>query len=349
MDFAGWEMPLLYTSIVEEHQQTRTGCTIFDISHMGRLLVRGGQGGDLLQKTCTRQLGNAKVGRSYYSHVCNESGGILDDVIVSRYESHWGVVCNASNREKIVAWLSGHADGLDATVEDKTTETAMIAIQGPVTIELAGRILPFEVSDLGRYGFTTGSYMGMEYTIFRTGYTGEDGIEVVLPAGAIAMAWQFIVDGAKNAGAEIRPAGLGARDTLRLEAAMPLYGHELTEQIDSITAGQGWCVDLSKDFIGVEPMRAVAEAGPKRKLVGLQLDGKRIARQDMNILDGDGDGDGHTVGVVTSGTFSPTLDASIAMGFVDAALAEPGTSVRVDIRGTAADARIVPLPFYKRK
>ena len=345
VDFAGWEMPLLYTSILEEHHATRNGCTLFDISHMGRLTITGDGAGDLLEKTCTRRLSDAKVGRSYYSHMCNEAGGILDDVIVSRYESHWGVVCNASNREKIVAWLTHHAESFDATVEDATFATAMLAIQGPATLDLAAKVLPLPVSDLKRYGFSSGKYVGMAYTVFRSGYTGEDGLEVILPAGAAAMAWQFMVDGAKNVGAEVKPAGLGARDTLRLEAAMPLYGHELTDEIDSISAGLAWCVDLTKDFIGAEAMRGVAERGPQQKRVGLRLEGKRAAREGQNILDAGG----NLVGSVTSGSFSPTLEAPIALGFVDPVVSEPGTDLRVDIRGTQAHARVVPLPFYRRE
>ena len=344
VEFAGWEMPILYSSIVGEHVHTRTACTVFDISHMGRLTIRGPQAGDLLQKTCTRQLDDAKVGRSYYSHICRADGGILDDVIVSRYEGHWGVVCNASNRDKIVAWLTEHAAGLDATLTDETESTAMIAIQGPATMALVSKIVPLPVGDLKRYGFTTGETMGMAFTIFRSGYTGEDGLELVMPAGVAQMAWRFVVDGAKNAGVEIRPAGLGARDTLRLEAAMPLYGHEMTEEIDSITAGQAWCVDTSKDFIGAAALRAVAEAGPQRKLVGLELEGKRIGRQGYAIVDADG----AKVGVVSSGSHSPTLERAIAMGFVPPALSEPGTALGVDVRGKVAAATVVPLPFYKR-
>jgi aminomethyltransferase len=345
VDFAGWEMPVLYSSILEEHRYTRSDCTLFDISHMGRLTITGGQASQLLERTCTRALGEAQVGRSYYSHICNEAGGILDDVIVSRYETHWGVVCNASNREKIVAWLNRYAADYDAQIKDTTFDTAMLAIQGPATLDLADKVLPLPVGDLKRYGFTSGKYVGMAYTVFRSGYTGEDGLEVIMPAGAVAMAWQFMVDGAKNVGAEIKPAGLGARDTLRLEAAMPLYGHELTEEIDSISAGHRWCIDLTKDFIGAKAMRAVDEQGPERTLVGLRLAGKRAARQGQAILDASG----RAVGTITSGSFSPTLETPIALGYVEPAVDEPGTALQVDIRGTHAEAQVVPLPFYKRE
>lgn len=345
VDFAGWEMPLLYTGIVEEHLHTRSASSLFDVSHMGRLEVSGDAAGDLLQRICTRNVGDQEVGQSRYSHVCNEGGGVLDDVIVSRYESHWLVVCNASNREKIFAWLRQHAAGSDVRVEDVTLETAMVAIQGPATMAIAAALLPFPVAELKRYHFLAGEYVGVSYTIFRSGYTGEDGLEVIMPAGAASLVWQFVRggEGGESGANIVKPAGLGARDTLRIEAAMPLYGHELTEEVDSISAGLGWCVDLNKDFIGAEAMRRVKQRGPKTRLVGLELAGKRTARPHYAVLAG-----GRPVGEVTSGAFSPTLGRSIAMAYVSAECGEVGTALRVDIKGKLSDAVVVPLPFYKR-
>jgi aminomethyltransferase len=193
-----------------------------------------------------------------------------------------------------------------------------------------------------RYSFETSSYMLIKFTVFRSGYTGEDGIELILPAKMANMAMKLVA-GKDHEGATIRPAGLGARDTLRLEAAMPLYGHELTEQTDPISAGLTWAVDLKKEFIGVAPLREIAAAGPKRKLVGLELEGKRIARQGAPILS-----DGKIVGEVTSGTFSPTLSKSIAMAYVDSALTAVGTQLTADLKGSLNPAKIVKLPFYKR-
>lgn len=342
VDFFGWEMPILYTGINEEHAQTRNSGSLFDISHMGRINVRGDDALKMLQNVCTRQLGNADVGQSRYTHVCNEKGGILDDVIVSRYEDHWLVVCNASNRPKILQWLQKHATG-DCDISDQTESTLMVALQGPAVMDKLKEKLPFDIDGLKRYRFRTGNYMFVNYTIFRSGYTGEDGVEVILPASIGSMAGSLLTGGDDNGASTIKPAGLGARDTLRLEAGMPLYGHELTEETDTISAGLSWCVDLDKGFIGADALRKVAESGPKRKLVGLELDGKRIARQHAVVQVQD-----KPVGEVTSGTFSPTLNKSIAMAYVESEHAENGTTLQVKPGNRPIDAVVVPLPFYKR-
>lgn len=347
IDFGGWEMPLTYRGIRDEHVHTRTVGSIFDVSHMGRLVFRGEAAESLLQRVCTRNIAKLKVGRSGYSHVCHERGGVLDDVIVSRYEDRLLMVCNAGNREKILAHVRRHAEGRRVEIEDTTLSTAMLAIQGPQTLPLFKENLdkfPVKLDEVGRYGFTTGTYMGMNYSVFRSGYTGEDGLEVILPAMAGALVWDYLTREGGADRATIKPAGLGARDTLRLEAGMPLYGHELTESVDPLSAGCGWCVDLEKDFVGADALRRIKAEGPRRKIVGLALDGKRIARQGAAVLFGEA-----TVGEVTSGTMSPTLDRSIAMAFVDTACSEPETSLAVDVRGSRVDAAVVPLPFYKRK
>ncbi len=343
VDFAGWEMPLMYRGIIEEHLHTRSGCSVFDVSHMGRLRLTGGGVAALLQRVCTRNLDGIAPGVSRYSHMCREDGGILDDVIVSRYESEWLVVCNASNREKILAWLNRHAAGHDVSVTDLTFDTAMLAVQGPRTVEIAERLVPLDLKSLKRYHFVSGAYMGMRYSIFRSGYTGEDGFEAIVPAGVVKMVSKALFGSNEQATShEVKPAGLGARDTLRMEAAMPLYGHELTEQVDSLTAGQAWCVDLKKDFIGAEAMR-LSETGLPRKLVGLELEGRRIARQGARLLLGD-----RAVGEVTSGTLSPTLGKSIAMAFLASEHAAAGSAINVEIAGKPTAARVVKLPFYKR-
>ncbi len=340
VEFAGWEMPILYTSIVDEHQHTRRHATVFDVSHMGRLYLRGADAEALLEHVCTRRIGDMQPGVSRYSHVCNESGGILDDVIVSKLDNRFLVVCNASNREKIVEWLQQHADGRDVQLEDVTFETAMVAIQGPEAISLVKTHLPLPLGDLKRYHFQHGSLMGAEYLIARSGYTGEDGLEVIVPAKFGRMAMDALLG---KAGDAIKPAGLGARDTLRLEAGMPLYGHELTDQWDPITAGQKWCCALDKDFVGAEVLRAAAANGPQKKLIGLKLDGRRIARDGAAVLV-----DGTAIGTVTSGAHSPTLNQPIAMALVESGKVEVGGAVQVDIRGSTADATVAKLPFYKR-
>lgn len=343
VDFAGWEMPVVYTSIIDEHQYTRQHASVFDVSHMGRVEFRGEGAGPLLEKLCTRRIQDMKPGVSRYSHVCRDDGGILDDVIVSRFETHYYMVCNASNREKLLTWFEQQRTGFAVEIRDVTLETAMVALQGPEVIETVGQLLPFSISDLKRYHSRCGNVMGAEYYIARSGYTGEDGLEVIVPARFAMMAANWLTEKTAERGRPFKPAGLGARDTLRLEAAMPLYGHELTEEFDSISAGQGWAVDLTKDFIGAAALRRVKEEGPKRPLVGFEIQGKRVARQGAAVLSGE-----QVVGVVTSGAPSPTLDKVIAMGFVDAACAAPGTALEIDLRGARVGAVVVPLPFYKR-
>lgn len=343
VDFAGWEMPVVYSSIIEEHNFTRQHATFFDVSHMGRVEFHGSNAGALLERLNTRRIGDMAVGQCRYSHMCRDDGGILDDVIVSRLAESWLVVCNASNREKLLGWWKQQSAGQGVDIVDKTFETAMLAIQGPEALETLDRLLPITVSDLKRYHFKQGHALGAAYYAARSGYTGEDGIEIILPAGFGLMAVNLLVEKSAEIGRPIKPAGLGARDTLRLEAGMPLYGHELTEEWDSITAGQAWCVDLSKSFIGQPALQEVKARGPKRVMVGLELEGRRAARQGARLSK-----DGAEVGVVTSGSHSPTFDRPLAMGLLDPACSEPGTVVQVDLRGSPVAASIVKLPFYKR-
>jgi aminomethyltransferase len=346
VDFAGWEMPLLYKGITEEHLHTRASASIFDVSHMGRLNFTGPDAQKFLSRVLTRNIADQKVGQSRYSLVCNEAGGILDDVIVSRDAKSWLMVCNASNREKLVGHFNAvrRDGGFDFDLVDNTEATAMVALQGPKVIEKLADVLPVDVRALKRYHFESSSFMGMiKFTVFRSGYTGEDGVEVILPAKMAGMAMKFLAGGLEKENATLRPAGLGARDTLRLEAAMPLYGHELNEQTDPISAGLGWAVDLTKDFIGAGPIKQIAEAGPKQKLVGLELEGKRIARQGAPVTK-----DGAVVGTVTSGTLRPTLGKSIALAYVDAAHSAVDASINIDLKGTLIPAKVVKLPFYKR-
>jgi aminomethyltransferase len=344
VDFAGWDMPLLYRSIVDEHHQTRKSGSLFDVSHMGRLNFTGKDAPTFLNKVLTRNVTDQRVGQSRYSLVCNPAGGVMDDVIISKDAKNWMLVCNASNRDKIVSHFTEQRRllRLDFDMADYTQSTAMVAIQGPKVIDRLAEILPVELKSMKRYSFETSSFMLIKFSVYRSGYTGEDGVEIVLPAKMASMAMKLVA-GKDHEGATIRPAGLGARDTLRLESAMALYGHELTEEMDPISAGLNWAIDLNKDFIGVEPLREIAAKGPKRKLVGLELEGKRIARQGTPLLSGT-----QIVGEVTSGTLSPTLGKSIAMAYVDAALTAEGTELSADLKGTLNPAKIVKLPFYKR-
>jgi aminomethyltransferase len=348
VDFTGWEMPILYKGIVEEHEHTRRSGSLFDVSHMGRLHFAGRDAAAFLDRVLTRKIVDQKVGQSRYSLVCNEAGGVMDDVIVSRDSKHWLVVCNGSNREKLVQYFGDlrrakRFGDLDFDLSDQTTATAMVALQGPKVIEKLADVLPIDLRALKRYHFETADLFLTKFTVYRSGYTGEDGVEIILPAKAASMAVKMLAGRLDKPDATIRPAGLGARDTLRLEAGMPLYGHELGESIDPLSAGLGWAVDLTKEFVGVGALRAIAERGPKRKLVGLELEGRRIARQGAAVKRGD-----EVVGEVTSGTLSPTLQKSITMAFVDVAHAVEGSELAVDLKGTPNAAKIVKLPFYKR-
>jgi aminomethyltransferase len=346
VDFVGWEMPIVYRSIVDEHEQTRKSGSIFDVSHMGRVHFTGKDAPAFLNKVCTRNFADQKVGQSRYSLVCNDAGGVLDDVIVSRDSKHWLMVCNASNREKLLKYFHTvrHDTGLDFDMADNTESTAMVAIQGPKVLDRLAEHLPVDPRTLKRYHFETGSVMGLiKLTVFRSGYTGEDGVEIVLSAKVAPMAMKMLAGKTDREGATLRPAGLGARDTLRLEAGMPLYGHELSETTDPISAGLKWAVDLTKDFVGVQKLREIDQSGPKRRLIGLELEGKRIARQGTPVTK-----DGAIVGEVTSGTLSPTLGKSIALAYVDSALSAEGTQLTADLKGTPNAAKVVKSPFYKR-
>jgi aminomethyltransferase len=345
VEYAGWEMPLLYRGITEEHVQTRTSGSLFDVSHMGRIHITGPDAIPFLDKTLTRNCAQMRVSQSRYSLVCNAAGGVLDDVIVSKHAAHWLVVCNAANRAKILAHFITVKDSgsFNAQIADQTEATAMIAIQGPKVVELISEVLDLDVKQIKRYGFENGVYMMSRFTLFRSGYTGEDGVEVIVTRGTAENMVNSLADELTDPNSPIKPAGLGARDTLRLEAAMPLYGHELTESTDPISAGLNWAIDLGKDFIGAEPLRVIASHGPAKKLVGLELSSPRIARQGTLVKSGP-----TQIGTVTSGTFGPTLQKSIAMALIDTQHAATGNTVDLDFRGTPIAATIVPVPFYKR-
>jgi aminomethyltransferase len=348
VDFAGWSMPVQYGSIVEEHQATRQKATLFDVSHMGRLRLDGPCAAAFLDRLLTRKVAGMGPGKIRYSLVCNESGGILDDVLVYHLDEHGGgpyhlLVVNASNREKILGWLRSHLKSSDeVTLTDRTFETAMIAVQGPAALRIAE---PLVGTDLGGLGYYTGcetTIAGRSAIASRTGYTGEDGCELIVPADAAVEVWEKILAHGQAAGA--MAAGLGARDTLRLEAAMPLYGHELSESINPLQAGLGFAVNLEgREFIGRAALVAAKANKEQPVRVGIELAGRRAPREHYAVL-----ADGQPVGEVTSGTFSPTLQKPIGMAYVRPEFSAPGTELAVDIRGAAENARVVKLPFYSR-
>jgi aminomethyltransferase len=339
VDFAGWEMPIQYTSITEEHQAVRGAAGVFDISHMGRLSFAGAGALDLIQRVFSNNAAAMKDFQVRYGLVCNGAGGIRDDVLVYRWPYGWAMVVNASNRDKIVAWLDEYRGGRDVQVSDQTPGTGMVAVQGPRAVEMCRGLTEADSAQLAYYFATPTRYRGTGCVVSRTGYTGEDGVELMVSAAQVVPLWEDLI--ARGA----RPCGLGARDTLRLEAAMPLYGHELSEEIDPFQAGLGWAVKMDKgDFIGRDALarRRQDPALPRR--VGLELEGKRIAREGAVVRH-----DGRAAGRVSSGTFAPTLQRAVAMAYVEPALTAAGTLLEVDIRGKAAPARVVPLPFYRRK
>jgi glycine cleavage system T protein (aminomethyltransferase) len=339
VDFAGWDMPVQYTSIVEEHTTVRTAAGMFDISHMGRLSFAGPDSLGLIQRVFTNNAATMKDMQVRYGLVCNDRGGVRDDVLVYRWPYGWAMVVNASNRDKIIAWLADSKGKLNSELHDQTMETCMVAVQGPKAIEICRGMTEAEGGELSYYFAAPTRYRGQNCVISRTGYTGEDGLEFMVSKALGVVLWEDLL--ARGA----RPCGLGARDTLRLEAAMPLYGHELTEDIDPFQAGLGWAVKLDKeDFRGREALVKRQKDATLRRRVGLELEGKRIAREGCAIACA-----GKEIGRVTSGTFGPTLNRSIAMAYVAPDRARQGIACTIDIRGKHEPARVVPLPFYKRK
>jgi len=356
VEYAGWEMPIKYdSSIKDEHEQTRNSGSIFDVSHMGRLSFKGKDAIRLLEHTCSRKIGSMQEGQCRYGLICNEQGGVKDDVIVNRMgEKELLVVVNASNREKIIEHMSSviAARGFDVKMEDRTEKTAMIAIQGPKVMGLICKVSS-EIPQLKRYRFLVKNLMIAKVIVARTGYTGEDGVEVIMPSSIVKMAISMLMKEMGNDDAHelLKPCGLGARDTLRLEAGMPLYGQELGEDINALSCGINFAIALDKSvetegetFIGQEALLSTRDAGgPAQALVGLEIDSKRTARPGMPILL-----DGNEVGAVTSGCASPTLGKSIAMGFVPSDNAEVGTKFEIDAGRTTLPATVVKMPFYKR-
>ena len=350
-DFAGWEMPLTYGSILDEHRWCRSSAGFFDVSHMGRLKFTGRHARRFLDRVCTRGILGMQRGMVRYSLVCNERGGCHDDVLVyCLEEDEYLMVCNASNRAKLVKHFEAVKGDMAFRMEDQTDSTAMVAIQGPKAMELIGGFSR-EIPTLKRYRFTEKSLLVVKLLVSRTGYTGEDGVEIILGSGMAKMALGLFLKDMGKVGGVVKPCGLGARDSLRLEAGMPLYGHEITEDIDPLTAGLDFAVKLDKGqgderegtFIGQQALQAIAASGgPKRRLVGLTLDGRRSARQGMKVMQG-----ATEVGAVTSGCLSPTLDRPIAMAIVDRAVAESKPALEVDLGRERVAATVTPMPFIK--
>jgi aminomethyltransferase len=347
--FAGYEMPIHYGSIVDEHHACRTRGVLFDVSHMGRLRFEGEGAVEFLDSVLTRRVIDLPVGAVRYSLVCNDAGFVLDDVLISHVETPSGgryylLVVNASNRAKIIQWLTPLlADFPFVTMTDRTELTAMIAVQGPAVMEATSKLFKFDPQRLKYYRSVVTEQMGKPVIISRTGYTGEDGIELIVRAEEAVRVWENLLLAGRDSG--FIAAGLGSRDTLRLEAAMPLYGHELDETIDPITAGLAFACNMeNRTFHGSAAIMNVIQDGPKLARVGIVPEGRRPIREGCDIYDRDG----KFVGRVTSGAPSPTLGHPIAMGYVTACTSHVETPVEVDIRGKREAARVVSLPFYSR-
>ncbi|HVE42177.1 MAG TPA: glycine cleavage system aminomethyltransferase GcvT [Planctomycetota bacterium] len=332
VDFHGWEMPIQYAGIIEEHLAVRTRVGLFDLSHMGRVRVQGKDRRAFLQKILTINVDQVPAGKCRYTFYLNEKGTVIDDLILYAGGPDDLLVVNASNRPKDLEWMRAHLQG-DVTLVDETFTTSLIAIQGPRSVETMKRVLDVDPSAMGYYTFTT---LG-EFFVSRTGYTGEDGFEIFVPASRAVEIWNRFID------ANIAPIGLGARDTLRTEAAMPLYGNDIDDQSTPLEAGLNFAIDLEKpDFIGQAALKAASK--PARRLTGLVMESKRIPRQGFDVFH-----DGKKVGNVTSGTWSPALEKAIAMAYLPAELRKEGTPVEIDVRGRREKAVVVKLPFYRRK
>ncbi len=349
-DFAGYAMPIQYSSIVAEHEATRQRASLFDVSHMGRFRFDGQRADQLLDHVLTRRVTDMQIGDVRYALVCNESGGILDDVLVSCLEAQDGstyflLVVNAGNRAKILNWLQPHlADFPDVTFRDVSEQTAMIAVQGPRAVEIACKLYKTPIDKLGYYRCRVADQMGKPTIVSRTGYTGEDGFEFIVRSEDAVRIWENLLLAGR--GHNAIAAGLGARDTLRLEAGMPLYGHELNESINPFQAGLKMAVNFKdRSFIGSDELHHIEKSPASTVRVGLKLEGRRAAREGATVLDFDS----RAIGIVSSGSFSPTFGYPIAMAYVDRNVNQPGLAVEVDIRGSRVSAQIVSLPFYRRK
>jgi aminomethyltransferase len=326
--FAGWDMPVQYEGVIQEHRAVRGDAGVFDVSHMGEFEVEGPRATELLQSTLSNDLDRIEPGQAQYTLLTNERGGILDDLIVYKLDPvRYLLIVNASNRESDFRWLKDH-ELRGSDVRDVSDEYALLAVQGPRAIERLG--LPEAPS----FTFAEGEIDGIPCMINRTGYTGEDGCEVLVMAEDAGALWDGVL------GRGVVPCGLGARDTLRLEACFPLHGNDITPDTDAISAGLGWCCRLEKEFTGAQTLREIKERGPERKLVPFVMEEKGVPRQGMPIEGG---------GEVTSGTHSPMLDRGIGLGYVPTAEASPDSELTIDVRGRPRRGRVVTKPIYKRE
>jgi aminomethyltransferase len=344
VEFAGWDMPVQYTGVKDEHTAVRTAAGLFDVSHMGQLEFTGKGAAASLQHLTTNDVSKLVDGQAQYSLLCKEDGGVIDDIIVYRVNAQrFVLVVNAANAAKDFAWLKAHL-GSDTVMKDISADYAMIAFQGPAAATILASLTDADLTELGHYRFTNGTVADKACIVARTGYTGEDGFEIFASPADMPQVWQGILEAGKPRG--VKPAGLGARDTLRLEMKYSLYGHEITEETNPLEAGLGWVVKLNtaSDFIGKQAIEAIRNAGPSRALVGFRMLEPGIPRQGYSILFA-----GKQAGVVTSGTMSPSLDEAIGIGYVPMEARAIGAEISIDIRGRARKAGVVATPFYQKE
>ncbi len=336
VDFAGWEMPVQYDGIRAEHLRVRNSCGIFDVSHMGEIETEGPQASELLQRLLSNDVSKIQVGGAQYSCLCREDGGVLDDLFTYRLaDDRYLTVTNAANHRRDLEWFEAHAVEFETEVHDRIEDYAMLAVQGPEAREIVARLADGELP--ARFRTAELAIAGASALVCGTGYTGEDGVELLVAAGDAVGVWDALIDGGAG------PAGLGARDTLRLEVNYCLYGNDLTEERTPIEAALGWCVKEETGFVGSEACRRVREEGPRELLEPFVMTGPGIPRQGNPIL-----ADGERAGEVTSGTMSPSLEVGIGMGYVSADRAEPETAIEIDVRGKLRPAEIRERPLYSK-
>ncbi len=341
VEFGGWEMPVQYADgALAEHAAVRGGAGVFDVSHMGRIRVRGDRAGEMLDTLITSNVVKLRVGRARYGLVCNDDGGILDDVVVFRYgESDYLVVCNAASWDGITTWMARQAEaggyGAAAMITHQRDDTAMLAVQGPWAIQALTPMIDHPVGDLGRFACAKTRVAGVDALISRTGYTGEDGFELIVNAEEAVNVWRILIN---DHG--VAPCGLAARDVLRIEAGLMLYGQDMDESVTPLEAGLERFVDLEKEFHGADALRAQARNGVSRRITGLAVPGRSAPRHGYLVRTPD-----DRESTITSGTYSPELGSSIALAYLPAEFSTPGVELQVDIRGRTASATTVALPF----
>ena len=344
VEFGGWDMPVEYSGIVDEHLAVRTRAGLFDVSHMGEIEIAGRDALKAVQHITSNDASRLAIGQAHYSALPTPQGTFVDDVLTYKLtDEHFMLVVNASNIIKDFNWITAQIAGIgDAVAVNTSSRYALMALQGPAAREVLQALTAVNLADIKYYWFTTGEIAGVRATVSRTGYTGEDGYEVFVPPASAERVWDAILLAGRQAG--VVPAGLGARDTLRLEAAMRLYGNDIDETTTVLEADLGWTIGWKKDeFIGHEVLRRQKEVGVSRKLVGFEVLDRAIARQGHDVYVAN-----EKAGVVTSGTQTPYLKKAIGMAYVPSACTAPGTALEIDVRGRRVRAVVVPLPFYKR-